>query len=56
MKCRKRRKTISAGVSIDPDLYATVIRDRVAPNNEMNFSRYVRELISKDLTGAGRLK
>ena len=54
MKCRKRRKTISAGLSIDPVLYETVIKRRVIPNAEMNFSRYVRSLISRDLESASK--
>lgn len=54
MRLMKSRKAIARAVSIDPDLYQKAMRERIAAR-DTNFSRYVRELIRKDLRESGML-
>lgn len=55
MKHIKPRKTIPAAVSIDEQLYAQAIRERIH-TQDTNFSRYVRELIRRDLQSPRKLE
>ncbi len=50
---RKKPQTlISAAVSIQPDLYEKALVEARLGGYDNNFSRYVRTLISRDLSGA----
>jgi hypothetical protein len=54
MRSGKSRKVTATAVSIDPDLYEKVLKNRVR-TQDTNFSRYVRELIREDLRHSGLL-
>jgi len=54
MKFRKPKKRIAAAVSIEQSLYDAALRERVEPD-DTNFSRYVRDLIRRDLQSPGVL-
>jgi hypothetical protein len=53
MKFRRPRKTIAAAVRVEPELYEFACRK--VESEDSNFSRYVRELIRRDLMVAGVL-
>ena len=55
MRFEKPYKANALAVSIDPELYQKVIEERIQVQ-DTNFSRYIRELIRKDLQKCGLLR